>query len=96
MNVVPAEYLRYFILLSVIVYFIFDFFEQKKVKDEREEFLKLKTFELVQKITLFSVSVLAIAYLLYPEMPAYVPIIIITICGMYTEIIGKTFLRRKY
>lgn len=96
MNYVPSEYIRYFIFISVVIYFIFDYIDQKKIKDEREEFLKLKTFELIQKVTLFSVSLLSIAYVLYPEMPAYVPIIIIIICGMYTEIIGKTYLRKKY
>lgn len=96
MNYVTGEYIRYFIIISVIVYFIFDYIDQKKIRDEREDFLKLKTFELVQKVTLFSVSLLSVAYVLYPAMPAYVPIIIIVVCGMYTEIIGKTYLRRKY
>ena len=96
MNSIPFEYIKYFIFLSVIIYFIYDYFDQKKIKDEREEFLKLKTFELIQKVTLFSVSILALAYFLYPAMPAFVPIIIIIICGMYTEIIGKAYLRRKY
>lgn len=96
MNYVTSESIRYFIILSVLIYFVFDYIDQKKIRDEREEFLKLKTFELMQKVTLFSVSLLSVAYVLYPAMPAYVPIIIIVVCGMYTEIIGKTYLRRKY
>ena len=40
MNIVPTEYLRYFILLSVVIYFVFDYFDQKRIKDEREESYK--------------------------------------------------------
>lgn len=96
MNYIPFEYIRYFIFCSVFIYFIYDFVERKKIKDEREEFLKLKTFELVQKVTLFTVSLLTIAYFLFPQMPAFVPIILIVICSMYTEMIGKAYLRRKH
>ena len=90
------EYIKYFIIFSILVYFIYDHLDEKRIKDEREEFLKLKTFELVQKITLFSITLLSIGYFIYPEMPAFVPIIVIVICSMYSEIIGKAYLRRKF
>lgn len=90
------SYIQYFISLSGIIYFIFDYLEQKKIKDEREEFIKLKTFEMTQKVTSFSVAVLAVAYLLYPPMPAFVPIILIVMCSMYAEIFGKYYFRRKF
>ena len=96
MSSLSFQYIRYFIFALVVIYFIYDYFDQKKIKDEKEEFLKLKTFELVQKVTLFFVSLLAIAYFLYPEMPAFVPIILIVISSMYAEIFGKFYLRRKY
>lgn len=96
MNYVDFQYIKYFIFASVVIYFIYDYFDQKKLKDEREEFLKLKTFEFVQKITLICVSLLAVAYFLYPEMPAFVPIIVIVICSMYSEIAGKFYFRGKY
>jgi uncharacterized membrane protein len=96
MSYLPFEYIKYFIFISVIIYFIYDFIDQKKVKDEREEFLKLKTFELVQKVTIFTISLLSIAYILYPDMPAYVPLTFIVISSLYAEIIGKAYLRRKH
>jgi uncharacterized membrane protein len=96
MSIIPFEYIKYFIFSSVIIYFIFDYLDQKKLKDEREEFIKLKTFELVQKTTLAVVSLISVAYLLYPSMPAYVPIILIVISSMYTEVLGKLYLRNKY
>lgn len=96
MNYMPFEYIQYFIFASVVIYFIYDYFDGKIIKDEREEFLKLKTFELVQKVTLFVVSVLSITYLLYPQMPAWLPMIAIVICSLYTEILGKAYLRRKH
>lgn len=88
--------IQYFIFASVIVYFIFDHFDQKKIRDEREEFIRLKTSELTQKVTLFTVALIALAYMLYPPMPAFVPIILIVLGSMYTEILGKLFFRRKY
>lgn len=96
MNTISFNYIRYFIFASVIIYFTFEYFDRRKIKDEREEFLKLKTYELVQKVTLLFVSLLSITYLLYPEMPAFVPITLIVICSMYTEIFGKLYLRSKY
>ena len=88
--------IQYFIFASVLVYFIYDYFENKKLKDEREEFLKLKTFELVHKATIYSVALISVAYMLYPQMPAFVPIIVIVLCSLYSEIFGKIFFRRKY
>ena len=96
MSYEQIQWLRYLIFASVIIYFIYDYFDNKKIKDEREEFLKLKTFELVQKVTLFCVSVLALSYVFYPEMPAAIPIVTIVLCSLYTEVFGKLYLRRKY
>ena len=90
------ENTKYFIFASVLIYFIFDYIDQKKIKDEREEFLKLKTFEFVQKVSLFSMTILSVAYLLYPAMPAFVPLIVLVITTMYTEIFAKLYLRKKY
>lgn len=89
------DYLKYFILFSIAIYFIYGYLDEKKIKDQREEFLKLKTFELIQKMTLFTVTFVSIIFF-YPTLPAFVPIILIVICSMYAEIIGKAYLRRKF
>lgn len=88
--------IKYFIIFSIVIYFIYDHLAERRIKDEREEFLKLKTFELVQKITLFSITILSIVYFFYPDMPAFVPIILIVVCSMYSEILGKAYFRRKF
>lgn len=88
--------IQFFIIASVAVYFVFDYFDQKKIKDEREEFIKLKTSEFVQRATLAAVTVIALAYTLAPQMPAFVPIIVIVICSMYSEIVGKIYYRQKF
>ncbi|MBY0452359.1 MAG: hypothetical protein K2P92_04930 [Bdellovibrionaceae bacterium] len=96
MTAFTFETLRYFIFASVLVYFIYDYFDQKRVKDEREELIKLKTYEYVQKISLFCICLLATAYLLYPQMPTFVPLIVLVVTSMYSEIFAKLYLRRKY
>ncbi len=96
MNAVAYDYLKYFILISIAIYFIYYYLDEKKIKDEPEEFLKLKTFELVQKMTLFTVTFVSVIYFFYPSLPAFVPIILIVICSMYAEIIGKAYLRSKF
>ncbi|MGZ3692363.1 MAG: hypothetical protein ACXVAX_12725 [Pseudobdellovibrio sp.] len=96
MNYLDFQYIQYFIFASVVLYFVFDFFDSKKVKDEREEFIKLKANELVQKATLFTIALLSIAYMLYPGMPAYIPLICIILCNLYSEIVGKIYFRNKY
>ncbi len=88
--------IQFFIIASVGIYFVFDYFDQKKIKDEREEFIKLKTSEFVQKATLAAITLIAIAYALAPQMPAFVPIIVIVICSMYSEILGKLYFRQKF
>ena len=90
------ENIKYFIFGSVLIYFVFEYFDRKKLKDEREEFLKLKTFEWVQKISLVSMTLLSLIYLFYPGMPAFVPLIVLVITTMYAEIFAKFYLRRKY
>jgi hypothetical protein len=56
----------------------------------------LKAFEWMQKISLFCMTLLSVIYLFYPDMPAYVPLIVLVITTMYTEIFAKLYLRRKY
>jgi hypothetical protein len=90
------ENIKFLRFASGIIYFIYEFFDRRKIKDEREEFLKLKTFEWVQKISLFSMTVLSVVYLLYPQMPAFVPLIVLVITSMYAEIFAKLYLRKKY
>ena len=96
MTAITFETLRYFIFASFVIYFIYDYFDQKRVKDEREELIQLKTYEYVQKISLFCICLLATGYLLYPQMPTFVPLIVLVMTNMYSEILAKVYLRQKY
>lgn len=76
-------------------YFVFDYFDAKRIKDEREELIRLKTFELVGKTTTATVTVLALVYAFYPRMDAFIPLLSLIAASMYSEILGKIFYRRR-
>ena len=93
---IDLDVIRYFAFVSVVIYFSFDHFDGKRIKDEREEFIKLKTFELIQKVALAALTLLSALLMFYPAMPGYVAIIIFVFSFMYAEIVGKIYFRRKY
>ena len=90
------ELIRYLSLVSVVIYFCFDYFDSKRIKDEREEFIRLKTYELIHKVTITTLSLFSILVVLYPEIPASLAVLVFVFSFMYAEIIGKLYLRRKY
>lgn len=89
-------YLRWILLITVVIYFIFDYFDEQLLKDEREEFIRLKTFELVHKVTTFALCAIAIAYTFFPWLNALYPILILILAYFYTELAGKIYYRRKF
>jgi cbb3-type cytochrome oxidase subunit 3 len=88
--------LRLLLILTVIIYFVFDHFDQRRVKDEREEMIRLKTFELVHKCTTFTLCFLSVLYFLFPSMPVLYPLFAVTLSFLYAEIIGRFYFRRKF
>lgn len=86
---------RYICLISVLIYFLFEFFDRKTVKDEREELVRLKTFELMQKLTMGSLTGIALLFVWDPQMPAIFPIIVLVVASMYGEIVGKLYFRKR-
>ncbi|MBF0209124.1 MAG: hypothetical protein HQK53_19875 [Oligoflexia bacterium] len=84
------------ILISIIVYFIYEYFEGKQIKDEREEWIKLKTFEFVQKANTCTLLLLSIAYFFIPYINGMVIIMILIISSLYTEIAAKLYYKKKY
>lgn len=84
------------IFLSVIVYFIYDHFDNKQIKDEREEFIRLKTFEFVQKANTLSLLLLSAVYLFIPFINGMIVIFVLILSSLYTEIAAKIYYRRKY
>ena len=84
------------IFLSVIVYFIFDHFEEKRVRDEREELIRLKTYEFVQKVNTFAFLLLSVAYFFIPDIEGILIIIILILSSLYTEIAAKIYYRQRF
>lgn len=94
MNDLPTI-IRSIALVSVIIYLAFDYLDSKRVKDEREELIQLKSLEFAHKSTIGMLSVLALIYLFYAELDALYIFLGIILSSLYTEILGKLYFRRK-
>ncbi len=84
-----------FIFLSVVIYFIYDYFDGKQIKDEREELIKLKTYSFVQKVNMAVLFLLSLAYFFIPFISGVIIIIALILSALYSEIIAKFYYRRK-
>ena len=84
------------ILLSVAIYFIYDYIEGKRVKDEREELIQLKTFELVQKVNTFTLLLLAISFFFISPLNSFFVIFVLVLSSLYSEIIARAYYRKKF
>jgi hypothetical protein len=87
---------RYLVLGSVAIYFIFEYFDGRVMKDEREELIRLKTFELMQRLTAWTLIAIAIILVFLPAIPAIYPVMALVLSAMYGEIFGKLYFRKKY
>jgi len=83
-----------FIFFSVVIYFFFDYFEGKQIKDEREELIKLKSFEFVQKANTLTLLLLSMAYFFTSYINGLVIIFILILSSLYTEIAAKIYFRK--
>ncbi len=87
--------IRSIAIASVVIYLIFDFVDGKRVKDEREELIQLKSLELAHKATLATLTAAALFYLFFPWVNSFYIILALILAALYTEILGKIFYRRK-
>lgn len=90
------QWLNFILFLSIIVYFIYDHFESKQVKDEREEFIKLKTYEFVQKVNTVTLLGLSTAYFFTSFISGLLIIFLLILSSLYMEILAKIYYRKKY
>ncbi len=90
------EIFRYLTLASVGLYFAFDFWDSRRIKDEREELIQLKTFELVHKLMMFSLTAIAFVLVYDPFLPSIYTIMVIVLAAMYGEVFAKVYYRTKY
>jgi O-antigen/teichoic acid export membrane protein len=87
---------RILVFASLFVYFGFDALERRRIKDEREELIRLKSLELVHKTTTVALSAMVVFIALWPHTPALIPIVCLILATMYVEISGKIYFRKKY
>lgn len=90
------NWLRILLLFTIVVYFVYEYFDSKNVKDEREELIRLKTSGLVHQVTTSTLLIVAVLYLFFPEVDALYPIQAVMLSFLYTEILGKIYFRRKF
>lgn len=84
-----------FVLLSIVIYFIYDYFDGKQVKDEREELIKLKTFALVQKVNMTALFLLSLVYFFVPFISGVIIIVVLILSSLYSEILAKIYYRKS-
>lgn len=84
-----------FILLSLVPYAIFHIVNCKK-KDERDEFIAMKTFKIVQKLTLVGLFILSSINFFYKSLNANFLLSSIIGLGLYSEIIFTIYFQKKY
>jgi len=69
--------------------------ENRRVRDEREDLIRLKGLELAHKATLATLAGVALLYLFYPRINAFYIIEALVLSALYTEIWGKVYYRYK-
>lgn len=84
------------ILLSVLLYFVYNHVEEKLIKDEREELIRLKTYAFAQKANTFALTMLSGAYFFLHEINGILILFILILSSLYTEMAAKFYFRRKY
>lgn len=82
------------ILLSLIPYVIFHISQCKK-KDEREEFIALKSFKVVQRIMIVALFILASVNFFHQELNTQLILTVSILSGLYSEIVAKLYYSRK-
>lgn len=90
------SYPKCFILLSIIPYVIYHFTNCAKIKDERDEYISLQAFKIVQRVTIVALLVMAGLNFFYKELDAQVVLTITIIASLYSEMIARWALRCKY
>lgn len=83
-----------FLMASVLGYFLYDYFEKKRVLDEREELIRLKTFCFVQRSSTFTLLILCSAYLYLKDLPGILVLLVMVLSSIYTEVAAKFYYRK--
>ena len=84
-----------FAWISVALSFVYDHFEKKRVQDEREELIRLKTAAVGQKLQLAVILLCSAALSWEPTLSPIVPLMALIGSTVYGEILASNYFRRK-
>lgn len=90
-----ADWIRWIALLSVALYFVIDFLDGRRVKDEREDLIKLKAHELTHKFTCFCLGLLTGLYAMGIHLATPLVLLVVVAATLYGEIAAKLYFRWK-
>lgn len=88
-------FLQTALILSLALYFIFDAFEDRRVRDEREDMIRLKTYRFVQRVSTWSLVALSLLYIYDRDIPGIVFLLVMVLASLYAEIAGRVYWRRN-
>jgi multidrug efflux pump subunit AcrB len=89
-------YPKCFILISIIPYVIYHFTNCAKIKDERDEYISLQAFKIVQRVTIAALLIMAIVNFFFKNLDAQIVLTVTIIASLYSEMIARWALRCKY
>lgn len=89
------EVLKWMTFAGVGFSLIFDYFDSRRLRDERENLIRLKAFELTHKILQAVLLLLAISLLVWGEPTAPAAVVLVVMAALYGEIFSKWWFRRQ-
>lgn len=95
MGIVESKIILAVVYIAIFFDIIYKFFDKKRIKDERENLIHLKSLEFMQRVSSAVLAAFAILYIFYPKVNAIYAIIGLSICAIFSYPIGKAFFRNS-
>jgi hypothetical protein len=89
------DWLRWLALASLAIYFLVDFWDARRVEDEREKLIQQKALELAHKVTMACLTAAAALYAFSPGLDAQYVILALIAAALYGEVAAKIWYRSK-
>jgi hypothetical protein len=90
------DWLRWLALASLAIFFLVDFWDARRVEDEREKLIQLKALELAHKVTMACLTAAAVLYAVSPGLDAQFVILALIAAALYGEVAAKVWYRSKF
>jgi len=87
-------FIRWFTFLTILFYFVFEYFDKKYINDEREEMIRLKTLEFSHKSGVGVLTLLTLIYWYNPYLDGIWFLLPAVLSLLYSEILGKIYFRK--